>query len=425
MTRRRPIAWHVARWGEEPWSRGAWCTLRPGASHADRAALAEPVDARLVLAGEAVDPEQASMLHGAFASGVRAADWCLAEGSADERVLVVGAGIAGLAAARHLADAGREVRVLEARSRLGGRIHTVEVGGVRADAGAAWLQQERRNPLLPLARRLGLRLVRTSFRAPRAASPAGPLPLALIERAREAIDAAVRRWDAPTGGPADRSLAEVLRPLLDHPDPELRRAVRWTLEAEVVLETGTPIEELSARWTLREDGVGAGDHWLVEGCGALVEHLARGLDIRVGLAARRIVRGARGVAVETDEGMLRAGRCICAVPLALLKAGCPELSPGLGPRQRGALDRLGVGVVEKVLLRFDERWWPRAESGYLRWHDDPPGWVEWADHSDGAGAPLVAALIGGPAVARHHAGRSDAEIAQAATDALAALAARA
>jgi monoamine oxidase len=425
MSRRRPIAWHVARWGDDPWSLGSWCTLRPGASPADRASLAEPVDGRLVLAGEAVDLEQPGMLHGAWASGVRAADWCLAEGSPSDRVIVVGAGIAGLAAARHLADAGRDVRVLEARSRLGGRIHTVELAGVAADAGAAWLQQERRNPLLPIARRLGLRLVRTGFRAPRAVSPRGPVPLARIEQVRDAIEKAVRGWDAPPGGPADRPLGEVLGPLLSQTDPELLHVLRGTLEAEVVLESGTPIEELSARWTLREDGVGDGDHWIVEGCGALIDHLAAGLDVRVGRAVRRIAWDAHGVAVETDEGELRAERCICAVPLALLKAGRPELRPGLPEARLQALARLGVGVVEKVLLRFDERWWPHAESGYLRWHDDPASWVEWADHSDGAGAPLVAALIAGPAVARHHRGRSDAEVAQAATDALARLASHA
>jgi monoamine oxidase len=425
MIQRRPIAWHVARWGDDPWSRGSWCTLRPGASPSDRATLAEPVAGRLVLAGEAVDLDQPAMLHGAFASGVRAADWCLTEGSAAERVIVVGAGIAGLAAARRLADAGRDVRVLEARTRIGGRIHTVEVGGVRADAGAAWLQQELRNPLLPMARRLGLHLVRTGFRAPRAVSPQGAIPLALIERARDAIETALRRWDSPPGAPADRPLAEVLAPLLADPDPELRRAVRWTLEAEIVLEAGTPIEELSARWTLREDGVGAGDHWLVEGCGALTDHLAAGLDVRLGVPARCIRWNMDGVGVATAEGDLRAERCICAVPLALLKAGRPELRPGLPAGQLRALARLGVGVVEKVLLRFDERWWPRTESGYLRWHEDPSSWVEWADLSDGAGAPLVAALIGGAAVARHQHGRSDAEVAQAASDALARLAANA
>jgi monoamine oxidase len=213
--------------------------------------------------------------------------------------------------------------------------------------------------------------------------------------------------------------------LLADPDPELRRAVGWTLEAEIVLEAGTPIEELSARWTLREGGVGAGDHWLVEGCGALTDHLAAGLDVRLGVAARCISWSRAGVSIATTQGELRAERCICAVPLALLKAGRPELRPGLPAAQLHALDQLGVGVVEKVLLRFDERWWPRAESGYLRWHEDPSSWVEWADLSDGAGAPLMAAMIAGPAVARHQRGRPDAEVAQAASDALARLSASA
>lgn len=425
MARRRPIAWHVARWGDEPWTRGAWRTLRPGASPADRAALADPIDGRLVLAGEAVDLLQPSMVHGAWTSGVRSAAWCLAEGAATDRIVVVGAGIAGLAAARKLADAGREVVVLEARPRVGGRIHTVELAGVRADAGAGWLQQEHRNPLVPVARELGLTLVRTDFRAPRAASPRGPLPLAQIERARDAIESAVRRWDTPAGGPPDRPLAEIVAPLLADGDAELRRAVRWTLEADVVLEAGRPLEELSARWTLREDGVGNGDLWVVEGLGALVAWLADGLDIQLGTPALRIAWGARDVRVDTEGKEFRADRCICAVPLALLEAGRPELRPGLPDRPRTALARLGTGVVEKVLLRFDERFWPRAESGYLRWHDDPASWSEWADLSDGAGAPLVAGFIAGPAVARHHRGRSDLEVALAATEELERLAAHA
>jgi monoamine oxidase len=163
----------------------------------------------------------------------------------------------------------------------------------------------------------------------------------------------------------------------------------------------------------------------VEGYGALIERLAEGLDVRLGLPVRRVSWSAGGVAVETPEGELRAERCICSVPLALLRDGRPELRPGLPERQRSALGRLGVGVVEKVLLRFGERWWPRVESGYLRWHDDPPSWVEWADLSDGAGVPLVAGLIAGPAVARHHRGRSDAEIARAAAQVFGRLAARA
>ena len=131
-----PIAWHVARWADDPWSCGSWSFIRPGGSRTDRATLGEPAHDRVVLAGEATHPDQPGMVHGAWLTGVRAADWCAQVGQPGELVVVIGAGMAGLAAARRLVDQSRHATVLEARDRIGGRVHTVEVAGVRADAGA-------------------------------------------------------------------------------------------------------------------------------------------------------------------------------------------------------------------------------------------------------------------------------------------------
>ena len=64
-----------------------------------------------------------------------------------------------------------------------------------------------------------------------------------------------------------------------------------------------------------------------------------------------------------------------------------------------------------MLLRFDERWWPANDNGYLRWYDEPAGWGEWLDLTDGVGVPMVAALIAGDAVRRRHHGRSDQQVA--------------
>jgi monoamine oxidase len=124
------------------------------------------------------------------------------------------------------------------------------------------------------------------------------------------------------------------------------------------------------------------------------------------------------VALETDDGLVVADRCICSLPISLLQRGEPVLSPGLPQRHREALARIGMGVVEKVLLRFEERWWPAPERGYMRWYDNPASWCEWVDLTDGCGAPVVAGLIAHDAVTRHHHGRSDTEIARAATAAL-------
>jgi hypothetical protein len=82
-----------------------------------------------------------------------------------------------------------------------------------------------------------------------------------------------------------------------------------------------------------------------------------------------------------------------------------------------------MAAFEKAVLQFDERWWPVSPSGYLRWYDTPPSWTEWLDLTDVVGTPTIAGLIAADAVAAHHDGRSDEDVALAATDALAAWAA--
>ena len=73
-----------------------------------------------------------------------------------ERVLVVGAGIAGLTAANALTHAGVECVVLEARDRIGGRLHTVDVGGSPVDLGGSWIHMPDGNPMSVFARLAGV-----------------------------------------------------------------------------------------------------------------------------------------------------------------------------------------------------------------------------------------------------------------------------
>jgi hypothetical protein len=104
----------------------------------------------------------------------------------------------------------------------------------------------------------------------------------------------------------------------------------------------------------------------------------------------------------------------------LLQRGEPVLHPGLPEAHRQALARIGMGVVDKVILRFRQRWWPIPDGGYFRWYDTPASWGEWVDLTDGCGAPVVAALIAHDAVQQHHHGRNDEAVALAAAEALAA-----
>lgn len=410
-TNRRPIGWHVARWGDEEFSRGAWSYIRPGGSAADRWTLAEPIGGRLALCGEAVGTDQPAMTHGAFDSGSRAAQWCVSVGSPGDRVVVIGAGVAGLSAARVLRSGGLQPIVLEARDRVGGRVHTVDLssgaGKVTADAGAAWLQQFDRNPLVAMAIDLGATLVPTDFHRPLAAASdeVGDVAGALA-RLRRASESA---------GP-DLSITDVVV-ALDVAEAE-QAATRHAVDADVVLETGAAPADISAMSFFAEDGVGNGDHWIVGGYRVLLDHLAADVDVHLSEPVRSIEWDDQGVLVRSDRRTVAADRCICSLPISLLQRGEPALSPGLPPRHREALARLGMGVVEKVILRFEDRWWPRPEHGYMRWYDTPASWGEWLDLTDACGAPVVAGLIAGDAVARHHHGYTDEEVAIAAAAAL-------
>ena len=218
-------------------------------------------------------------MHGALLSGRRAAREVLADGSGG-RVVVVGAGVAGLAAARELADAGAEVVVLEARDRIGGRIFTDRSTGQPVDLGASWIHGVRGNPVVPLAGR------RHPFDYENAE---------LFERGRTvawpSLDRLLRRA-AAYGERLDEDVPLAVG---------LRRAgargrrVEQAIVTEIEHEYAADVEDLSLWWWYEGDAFGGGDALLPEGYDAVPRRLARGLDVRLGEPAARW-RGARAPA---------------------------------------------------------------------------------------------------------------------------------
>lgn len=394
----RPIAWHVTHWSHDPYSLGAYSTLLPGGTPAHRSVLGECLGGCLAIAGEACNPKAPAMVHGAWDDGIRAADLAVRAGA--RRVIVIGAGCAGLGAARHLGAQGIDCVVLEARERIGGRTHSLQLGPVTVDVGAAWLQQFGDNAVAREAERLGVRLVGTDFNQPLAAASDGPV---------DGIEAA---WEALRQG-IDRRLplAEGVERYLAGLTPEQARATRYAIDGNLIIEACRPLAELSVE-SLDEEGVGNDDHFLPDGYRQVIDHLATGLDIRLGQPVTRIDWHNGDVRVNDERGDF----CICTVPLGVLKT--LEFLPELPQPQREALSHLGMGMLEKVVLQFDQRWWPCSPSGYLRWYDTPASWVEWLDLTDAVGQPTVAGLIAADAVERQFSGRSDEEIALAACDAL-------
>lgn len=251
-------------------------------------------------------------------------------------IAVVGAGVAGLSAAAAIRAAGLRCELLEATGRIGGRAYTGTLDGAPFDHGASWLHAAARNPLTPVARSHGERLVDSDAGWTSRLSDTEAVAYAAAEESF-----ADRLAAATTVGP-DNSVAAVVDALAGDP---------WTatVEAfEATLIAAADSRDLSAR-DCHANGLEAGNLHVAGGLGAFVaRRLAQ--PARLATPVRRIAWDGRGVALETPSGTLRAGACIVTVSTGVLRAGGIAFAPELPDGHRAALDGLPMGLLTKVAL---------------------------------------------------------------------------
>ena len=275
----------------------------------------------------------------------------------DVDAVIVGAGVAGLAAAGALRRAGARCVVLEAGGRIGGRAftdHPAALGGAPFDHGASWLHAAERNPLAPLARQAGVALHQTGGDWTRYVLIDGrraePPEIDAYNAAWERFEATARARAAsgPDIALPDISLDEAAAGMRD--DPWLATIATW----EASLIAAADPRDLSVRdWHLNE--LSGGNLRVEGGLGTMV---ARVLgppagEVRLGAPVRGIVwdRPGGGVEVTSDAGRLTARAAIVTVSTGVLRAGGIGFFPALPEARRAALDGLPMGLLSKVALR--------------------------------------------------------------------------
>jgi monoamine oxidase len=263
-------------------------------------------------------------------------------------VAVIGAGAAGVAAARALVARGFGVLVLEARSRAGGRAFTHDAGA-RAqgghwplDMGCGWLHSADRNPLVGEARALGLDVDETTppWRSQRQGESFAP---GEQESFRAAQAHFYERLEAAARLPEDHAASQYLA-----------EAERWNplIDAVSTYVNGTELERLSVKdFDAYED---TGINFRVrEGYGELIARLAQDAPIAFDTKAHMIDHSGLTLKVTTSAGIVEARAVLVAAPTNIIATGALRFSPDL-PDKVAACAHLPLGIADKVFLEVED-----------------------------------------------------------------------
>ncbi|BDV30932.1 flavin monoamine oxidase family protein [Microbacterium terricola] len=325
----------------------------------------------------------------------------------DFDTIVVGAGVAGLTAARLLAREGRTVVVLEARDRVGGRVWSDRADGLVTDLGASWIHGITDSPVFAAAQAFGMPTV--EFTVGGYQPDSRPIAYYGLDGGRlsdadaQAFVADIHAVDATLLGVVaesapDASYRDVTDDAVDRQGWDAARAerVREYMQHRSEEQYGAWIDDLAAHG-LDDDSIDGDEVVFPEGYDCLPARLSDGLDVRLEHVVARVAWGAAGVTVTTDRGAFTGDHAIVTVPVGVLQSDAFVIDPPLPDPVATALGRLTMNAFEKVFLRFATKFWDDGVYAIRQLGPEGVWWHSWYDLTALHGTPTLLTFAAGPA----------------------------
>lgn len=318
-------------------------------------------------------------------------------------VIVIGAGVAGLAAARMLQDQGEQVLVLEGRDRIGGRVWTDRsLGGLPLDLGASWIHGINGNPLTAIAQANGILTHVTDYNNITVFDTDGK-PLAdsvttALDTKLERILRIIDQQNLPSNQSLQQAINQVLAKGSFSPTPQ--RYLNYAINTNIEHEEASDITDLSAAnwdesgyWDERQI-VDGDDVVFPQGYDQIVQVLAQ-QPSPLQIQTEQIVQAIdyttpETVQITTDRQVFQAKTVIITVPLGVLKKGSIRFTPPLPQAKQAAIQRLNMGILNKVYFHFPEAFWAESESTLFGYVSAEKGrWCEWLNFLPVINQPIL------------------------------------
>jgi monoamine oxidase len=268
-------------------------------------------------------------------------------------VLVIGAGISGLAAGKKLKEKGFNVIILESQDKVGGRLRTNRSLGIPFDEGASWIHGTDGNPITTLAQQSGMN---TSFTDDdsRISYDIGRVLRSSSSYEDAEAELTIIRKNLVNSGNASQSFETVFNNL--HPSKADDRLWKFLLSSYITFDTGD-LNKLSSLLYDEGEEYGGEERIATNGYDTIPNYLSRDLSIQLNQRVSKIDYSSSKIKVTHNGNVTEADYVLVTVPLGVLKANVIEFIPGLPPAKLSAIKNVGMNCVNKFLLTWDNAFW--------------------------------------------------------------------